>query len=94
MRKGSLLTDTQVQLPSTSKVKLNMLRRPQSGPAVLMNSRSMNRMSSLHSLSEFEFCDTPLFSSAPSTPQGSPQRRVKIRSSAPLVDLDELMDTT
>ncbi|XKL62226.1 hypothetical protein PGB90_002059 [Kerria lacca] len=94
LRKGSLLTDTQVQLPSTSKVKLNMLRRPQSGPAVLMNSRSMNRMSSLHSLSEFEFCDTPLFSSAPSTPQGSPQRRVKIRSSAPLVDLDELMDTT
>ncbi len=93
LRKYSV-TSKSSDVPSTSKPKIDSLRRPHSGPAALMSSRCHPpiRMASIQSLPELDMDEKPPFRSAPPTPERSAYRRSRLQNAAPLVDLDELLD--
>lgn len=94
LRKNSMYSKSTAEMPSTSKGKADSVRRPRSGPAVLLTSKSLppSRMSSVQSLPDMDMEKGLGFQSAPSSPQKSSLRRNKVCSIAPLVDLDELVD--
>lgn len=94
LRKNSMYSKSTAEMPSTSKARADSLRRPRSGPAVLLSSKSLppSRMSSVQSLPDMDMEKGLGFQSAPSSPQKSSLRKSKVCNIAPLVDLDEFVD--
>lgn len=92
LRKNSSLGSkkTSIDSPSTSQARHDILRRPQSGPAVL-NNLTIRRMTSVQSLPDLSVPDGPQIMSAPPTPKHGSMYRQSLLQNAPLVNLDELV---